>query len=172
MSVQAVTSGAEKKAGGTILGGNSSIVNNNSPGRAIWGAGPSQPNLPVTGSNVAKAVSAGAFAYDAAAADTYVINGYSTSIGGVANTVLQQAETVYGRRTHKKESQTTRLVAGSIRLGRYNEYDGTFSIAPSGSTENFGPDHANASPPTGELTYNNGSRTGPVNADLVARTTT
>lgn len=168
MATQAITSGAENKIGMTVTNGNraSGSATSNTPTLAGLARKAVYDTLPrVASADIQKLVSASNFANNS----TSLIMGYSLTVGGIARDALKFSDSnAYARNVNKIEGLTTRLVAGSIRLGRYDIYSGTFSITPSGSTDSFSDDHA-ASPTMaipGELTYFYGS---PTNADYEAR---
>jgi hypothetical protein len=110
-------------------------------------------------------------------AGSYVIRRVTTSLAGVANTVLLTGASNFGNRRsiHQVESVRTRRVATAIRAGYYSIYDGTWSTAPTlandiSTWETIGTDEAanpTASVP-GEIIYKTGKPV-PVQGNYPAR---
>jgi len=113
-----------------------------------------------------KAVSAGTFAYNNSRP---VAKKTSSTISGVANTVLQSGASDPNRRKsiHKIESIKTLKTTTAVRTNKWNEYTGKWEAGfPQTSNDSFGNDNA-ASPTSnvpGELTYRTGAKV-PVNDD-------
>lgn len=99
-SQTAIGSGSTKNRGGTIFGAgnftsgnitNSFDVLENAAGKDDYGTSVTLAVEVASSGNLGtvKPVSAGTFAYNAAAANTWIMKRQSTTIGGVANTLLQ-----------------------------------------------------------------------------------
>jgi hypothetical protein len=119
---------------------------------------------------IVKSVSAGVLAYQAKT--KYVIRRVSTTIGGVANTILLSgASNKLKRSIHKIGAtiQTWRITT-AMRAGYYDMVNGTFTTPPTNGTDSIASDDA-ANPTRaipGELTYKY-AKPLPVMADYSAR---
>lgn len=108
-------------------------------------------------------------------AGTYVMRKVATTLAGQSNTVLRSGASDFGvrRSIHKLEHMRTYRVATAIRAGYWNEYNGTWSTAPTSADDasTMGTDHA-ATPTLavpGELVYRSGKPL-PVQEDYDAKT--
>lgn len=81
------------------------------------------------------------------AAGEYAIKRVTTTVAGISNTTLRSGALQPGRIRAIKSRDSVRdtLVATAIRAGNWNIYTGTFSSAPSASTDGLGDVAGNAS---------------------------
>lgn len=120
---------------------------------------------------IVKSVSAGVLAYQAKT--KYVIRRVSTTIGGVANTILLSGAANKLKRSIHKVGATIKSwrVTTAIRAGYYDIYSGTFTTPPTNGTDTIATDDA-ANPTRaipGELTYKY-AKPLPQMADYAAKT--